>query len=81
MNLFSIFKKTNSAILKNCYTLFFQGWLFNPYSPFGPTVEAVGGKIPFITQEPYQILKSGMFQQLPWITTVASEEGLYPGAG
>uniref|UniRef100_A0A1B6D1F0 Carboxylesterase type B domain-containing protein n=1 Tax=Clastoptera arizonana TaxID=38151 RepID=A0A1B6D1F0_9HEMI len=55
------------------------GWSNNPFAVFGPTVE-LGGKIPFITQEPYQILKSGLFQQLPWITSVTSEEGLFPGA-
>uniref|UniRef100_A0A1B6DY64 Carboxylic ester hydrolase n=1 Tax=Clastoptera arizonana TaxID=38151 RepID=A0A1B6DY64_9HEMI len=57
----------------------FLGWLYNPYSPFGPTVER-GGKTPFLEQDPYQILTSGNFQQVPWITSVTSEEGLYPGA-
>uniref|UniRef100_A0A1B6DQ93 Carboxylic ester hydrolase n=2 Tax=Clastoptera arizonana TaxID=38151 RepID=A0A1B6DQ93_9HEMI len=57
----------------------FMGWLYNPFSPFGPTVET-GGKTPFITQDPYEILTSGNFQQIPWVTSVTSEEGLYPAA-
>uniref|UniRef100_A0A1B6E0H5 Carboxylic ester hydrolase n=1 Tax=Clastoptera arizonana TaxID=38151 RepID=A0A1B6E0H5_9HEMI len=57
----------------------FLGWLYNPYSAFGPTVEK-GGKTPFLSQDPYEILAIGNFQQIPWITSVTSEEGLYPGA-
>lgn len=58
----------------------FQPWLFNPYSPFGPVVEEKG-KHRFLEDYPYNLLTKGKVQDLPWITSVTSEEGLYPAAG
>ncbi|XP_014223177.1 venom carboxylesterase-6-like [Trichogramma pretiosum] len=57
----------------------FMPWLYNPYTPFGPVVEKVGNK-PFINQPPVELLASGHVQDVPWITSVTSEEGLYPVA-
>lgn len=58
----------------------FQPWLYNPYSPFGPVVEKKG-KNRFLEDYPYNLLKNGKVQDLPWITSVTSEEGLYPASG
>lgn len=57
-----------------------QPWGYNPYTPFGPVVEKVGNA-PFINRSPIEIITSGDAQDLPWITGVVSEEGLYPAAG
>lgn len=57
----------------------FQPWLYNPFTPFGPVVEKYGDA-PFIDQSPIEIVHSGNVQDIPWITSVVSEEGLYPVA-
>jgi hypothetical protein len=50
-----------------------------PFSPFGPTVE-LAGVTPFLDRQPIDILLDGSVQNLPWITSVTIEEGLYPAA-
>ncbi|KAK2580523.1 hypothetical protein KPH14_006257 [Odynerus spinipes] len=57
----------------------FQPWLYNPFTPFGPVVEKYGDA-PFISQSPIEIIHSGNVQDVPWITSIVSEEGLYPVA-
>nr|XP_050870056.1 venom carboxylesterase-6-like [Vespula vulgaris] len=57
----------------------FQPWLYNPFTPFGPVVEK-HGDAPFIDQSPIDIIQSGNAQDIPWITSTTSEEGLYPVA-
>ncbi|XP_069694919.1 venom carboxylesterase-6-like [Periplaneta americana] len=57
----------------------FQGWLNNPYTPFGPTVE-VAGATPFLDRQPIDMLLDGSVQDLPWIISVTTEEGLFPAA-
>ncbi|XP_014208345.1 venom carboxylesterase-6-like [Copidosoma floridanum] len=57
----------------------FMPWLYNPYTPFGPVVEKVE-KDYFINKPPVEIIASGNAQDVPWITGVVSEEGLYPVA-
>lgn len=36
---------------------------------------------PFIDRSPMEIINSGDAHDLPWITGVVSEEGIYPVAG
>ncbi|XP_043272746.1 venom carboxylesterase-6-like [Venturia canescens] len=57
----------------------FMGWLYNPFTPFGPVVENHSAK-PFIDKSPIDAIESGEAADLPWITGVVTEEGLYPGA-
>lgn len=57
----------------------FQPWLYNPYSPFGPVVERQGGR-KFLPDIPYNLISKGLVADLPWLTSVTSEEGLYPAA-
>ncbi|GLV38034.1 Esterase 6 [Carabus blaptoides fortunei] len=57
----------------------FQPWLYNPYSPFGPTVELAGDN-KFLPDLPYNLLQQGHVADVPWITSVTSDEGLYPAA-
>lgn len=52
----------------------------NEFSPFGPVVEK-SAKDAFIDRSPIEIISSGDAHDLPWITGVVSEEGLYPVAG
>lgn len=59
---------------------FIQEWENMPFSPFGATVE-VAGAAPFLDRQPIDILLDGDIQDLPWMTTVTTEEGLYPTAG
>uniref|UniRef100_A0A8D8TZM9 Carboxylic ester hydrolase n=1 Tax=Cacopsylla melanoneura TaxID=428564 RepID=A0A8D8TZM9_9HEMI len=56
---------------------YFMPWHFNPYTPFGPTVE-VAGVAPFLDQNPQEAMEQGNIKDLPWIASVTSEEGLYP---
>ncbi|CAG2056932.1 unnamed protein product [Timema podura] len=54
-------------------------WLYNPFSPFGPTVE-VAGKTPFLINEPLSDTLEIELKNLPWLTSLTTEEGLYPAA-
>ncbi|KAL1129037.1 hypothetical protein AAG570_013569 [Ranatra chinensis] len=60
-------------------TEMFMPWMYNPFSPFGPTVE-IPVSHGFLTEPPVDIIKSGRAQDLPWMATFTSEEGLYPAA-
>ncbi|CAH0390833.1 unnamed protein product [Bemisia tabaci] len=64
-------------IVKLLATPLFMPYHYNPYSPFGPTVEMAGTE-PFLSQSPYELLKSGQVKDIPWLASVTSEEGLYP---
>lgn len=55
----------------------FRPWLFNPFSPFGLVVEKAGQK-PFLPDHPYALLAKGKVLDVPWITSVTADEGLYP---
>ncbi|CAH2048810.1 unnamed protein product, partial [Iphiclides podalirius] len=56
-------------------------WKVHLFTPFTPTHESPNSKAPFLTQYPYRVAKAGGMQSLPLITSVTSEEGLYPAAG
>ncbi|XP_077272625.1 venom carboxylesterase-6-like isoform X2 [Temnothorax americanus] len=58
----------------------FMPFLYNPFTPFGPVVEKIGDEAPFIDRTPVEIINSGDVQDIPWVTGVTSEEGLYPVA-
>lgn len=58
----------------------FLKWLYNPYSPFGPTIESADSENPFLSRHPYDIIKDGQAAQVPWLVSFTSEEGLYPAA-
>ncbi|NP_001295468.1 venom carboxylesterase-6-like precursor [Athalia rosae] len=59
----------------------FMPWLYNPYTPFGPVVEKGGSDgTTFIDRSPIEIINSGDIMDVPWITGITSEEGLYPAA-
>ncbi|XP_046744931.1 venom carboxylesterase-6-like [Diprion similis] len=58
----------------------FTPWLDNPFTPFGPVVEKGGGEFTFIDKPPIEVINTGQAQDIPWITGVVSEEGLFPGA-
>ncbi|XP_048270688.1 venom carboxylesterase-6 [Bombus terrestris] len=49
------------------------------YAPFGPVVDKYGPD-PFITRSPIDIIVSGEAYDVPWISGVVSEEGLYISA-
>ncbi|KAI7815485.1 carboxylesterase, partial [Rhyzopertha dominica] len=52
----------------------FQEWDTDPLIPFRPIVEP---KVPgaFISQDPIEIIKSGQFSQIPWLTGINTEDG------
>ncbi|KAF7996027.1 hypothetical protein HCN44_009065 [Aphidius gifuensis] len=58
----------------------FMPFFFNPMTPFGPVVEKPTAEQPFITRIPHEIIARGEAYDVPWITGVVPEEGLYPGA-
>ena len=57
----------------------FMRFYFNPFTPFGPVTEKLS-KEPFIDRPPVEIVSSGGVHDVPWVTGVTSEEGLYPVA-
>lgn len=52
-----------------------------PFSPFAPVVEPPASPVPFLDAAPIDVIRSGLAQDLPWITGVTTEEGLYNAAG
>ncbi|GLV38035.1 uncharacterized protein CBL_07833 [Carabus blaptoides fortunei] len=57
----------------------FQPWLIHPFTPFSPTVELAGDN-KFLPDLPYNLLQQGHVADVPWINSVCSHEGLFPGA-
>ncbi|XP_076755888.1 juvenile hormone esterase [Xylocopa sonorina] len=57
----------------------FLKFYYNPFTPFGPVPEKFGDE-PFIDRTPAEIISSGDVHDIPWVTGVTSEEGLYPVA-
>ncbi|GAB1859693.1 Carboxylic ester hydrolase [Camponotus japonicus] len=57
----------------------FMYFLYNPFTPFGPVVEK-GSDAPFIDKTPAEIVNNGDVQDLPWVTSVVSQDGLFPVA-
>ncbi|XP_068633730.1 carboxylic ester hydrolase-like [Battus philenor] len=55
-------------------------WKVRLFTPFTPTHESPNTKYPFLTQYPFRVVQAGGIQKLPLITSVTSEEGLYPAA-
>ncbi|KAJ2949302.1 hypothetical protein O0L34_g6254 [Tuta absoluta] len=55
-------------------------WKVHMFTPFIPTAEAPNVREPFLTQYPFHAAQSGAMHNLPLITSVTSEEGLYPAA-
>lgn len=55
-----------------------QKYKFFPHAPFGPVLES--GANAFIDKNPYYLLAKGQIQDLPWLTSVVSHEGLFPVA-
>ncbi|KAJ8961979.1 hypothetical protein NQ314_005760 [Rhamnusium bicolor] len=58
----------------------FKPWLYNPFSPFGVVVD-VWATDPLLPEHPYKLLKNKKVQDLPWLSSYTSGEGLYPGSG
>ncbi|CRL06415.1 CLUMA_CG019612, isoform A [Clunio marinus] len=57
----------------------FQPFLYNPFSPFGVTVEKQSREA-FLIEHPETLLKKGSFKKIPWILSQTQDEGLYPAA-
>ncbi|KAL0838587.1 hypothetical protein ABMA28_016679 [Loxostege sticticalis] len=66
-----------AEVLVNAQIKMFD-WKVHLFTPFTPTVEAPGVKKPFLTQYPYLAAQAGAMHRVPLITSVTSEEGLYP---
>ncbi|XP_031840749.1 venom carboxylesterase-6 [Nomia melanderi] len=58
----------------------FMVWLYNPSTPFAPVIERQKCPRPFIKASPIEIITKGEVLDVPWISGVVSEEGLYPAA-
>ncbi|XP_053609853.2 carboxylic ester hydrolase [Plodia interpunctella] len=55
-------------------------WKVHMFTPFTPTAEPTTARDPFLTQYPYHAAQTGSMHRVPLITSVTSEEGLYPAA-
>ncbi|KAF2892558.1 hypothetical protein ILUMI_13618 [Ignelater luminosus] len=58
-------------------TAAFFAWYEYPLAPFAPVIENKS-KTAFLTEHPYQLLKKRLVKDLPWITSVTTEEGIFP---
>ncbi|KAL0882901.1 hypothetical protein ABMA27_016410 [Loxostege sticticalis] len=70
-------KNRPAEVLVNAQIKMFD-WKVHLFTPFTPTVETSGVKKPFLTQYPYLAAQAGAMHRVPLITSVTSEEGLYP---
>ncbi|CAH1405382.1 unnamed protein product [Nezara viridula] len=50
-----------------------------PIGPFGPVVER-GGQSPFLTQLPYETLRTGEVNNGPMLFSIVTHEGIFPAA-
>uniref|UniRef100_A0A1B6FLE1 Carboxylic ester hydrolase n=1 Tax=Cuerna arida TaxID=1464854 RepID=A0A1B6FLE1_9HEMI len=71
-------RKPAESILLHLEDLF-TPWYFNPFSPFGVVVEKESSRA-FLSKHPYELLSEGNVKDAPWLTSVTSDEGLYPAA-
>nr|WNK22298.1 carboxylesterase 13 [Athetis lepigone] len=55
-------------------------WRVHMFTPFTPVVEAPRVREPFLQEYPYHATRAGSMMNVPLITSVTSEEGLYPAA-
>ncbi|XP_050685010.1 venom carboxylesterase-6-like [Leptidea sinapis] len=55
-------------------------WKVHMFTLFTPTAEPRSTKNAFLTQYPWDLATSGAMHDVPLITTVTSEEGLYPAS-
>jgi len=60
-------------------TRLLRPWLYNPYSPVAPVVDKAS-KNPFLPENPYKMMIDGNINDVPWIVSVTTSEGLYPAA-
>lgn len=51
------------------------------FTPFTPTAESPDVRDAFLTKYPYRAAMDGEIMNVPLITSVTAEEGLYPAAG
>lgn len=51
-----------------------------PFTAFGPVVESANAADAFITEHPTDIIKSGKYAQVPWLTSYTQEDGGYNAA-
>ncbi|XP_034487503.1 esterase-5B-like [Drosophila innubila] len=70
-------KDASSIVRAVPYFLVFD---YVPFAPFGPVVEAVNAPDSFLTEHPINIIKSGNFSQVPWLTSYTKEDGGYNAA-
>jgi carboxylesterase type B len=57
----------------------YQPFLYNPFTPFGVTVEKNHNEA-FLNEHPLKSLKQGNVKKLNWILTQVQDEGLYPAS-
>lgn len=51
-----------------------------PFTPFGPVVEPADATDPFLLQMPVDVIRSGQFAAVPWLTTYTKEDGGFNAA-
>nr|AIW82257.1 juvenile hormone esterase [Diaphorina citri] len=56
-----------------------QPFYYNPFSPWGPTVDSFA-KNPILPDFPAELIKQGKIADVPWLNSVTTDEGLYPAA-
>jgi carboxylesterase type B len=57
----------------------YQPFLYNPFSPFGVSVEKDHDGA-FLIEQPLKSLKKGNIRKVNWILTQVQDEGLYPAS-
>lgn len=57
----------------------YQPFLYNPFSPFGVTVE-INHEDAFLIEHPLKALEQGHIRKQNWLLTQTQDEGLYPAS-
>ncbi|XP_054276330.1 venom carboxylesterase-6-like [Macrosteles quadrilineatus] len=71
-------RRPGRKILAQLKSLFWP-WGTLPFSPFGVVVET-SGKNPYLSEHPLKLISEGKVADLPWLTSITKDEGLYPAA-
>ncbi|XP_077288427.1 venom carboxylesterase-6-like [Arctopsyche grandis] len=58
----------------------FMPFLHSPFSPFAPVIEPSKTDGGFLTEHPYHRIRKGATQDVPWLNSLTTQEGLYPVA-
>lgn len=78
LNMVECLRKRPASFIVDASRLY-QPFMYNPFSPWAPTVDSFA-KNPVLADYPANLIRQGKIVDVPWLESVTTDEGLYPGA-